>query len=169
MEAVLFASAEPVATDKLAEILEIDKSTIEKIIHNLASRRNEKESGLKIVREENCWQLVTKAEFAPYVRKALEIRRNAPLTQAAMEVLSIVAYNQPVTKGYLEQVRGVDCSGTVNSLVQKDLIEERGRLDVPGKPIVYGTTLNFLKCFGLQSIHELPKIEEPEQENRQAE
>ena len=90
------------------------------------------------------------------MRDALELKRNTPLSQAAMEVLAVVAYNQPVTKAFVEQVRGVDCSGVIGSLVQKGLLEERGRMELPGRPLLYGTTENFLRCFGLSSIGELP-------------
>lgn len=157
-EAVLFAAGEPVPTERLAQVLEVDRDTVDKLLSNMASRRSEDGSGLKLVRVENNWQLVTKAEFAPYIRQVLEIRRNTPLSQAAMEILAIVAYSQPVTHGYIDEVRGVDCSGTIGSLLQKGLIEERGRMDVPGKPIVYGTTLHFLQCFGLKSLSELPQL-----------
>ena len=168
IEAILFASGEPVALDKIAQILEIDKPTAAKIIGSLSERKNTESSGLKIIRTESSYQMVTKPEFAPYVRKALEIRRNTPLSPAAMEALAIVAYNQPVTKGYIEQVRGVDCSSILNNLVAKNLVEERGRLEVPGRPILYGTTLEFLKCFGLGSIRDLPEVDKAAPEGPEA-
>ena len=102
--------------------------------------------------------MTSKPEFAPYIKSALETRRQTPLTQAALEVLAIVAYNQPVTKSFVEQVRGVDSSGVVNSLVERDLLEEYGRLDLPGRPIAYKTTENFLRCFGMNDISGLPPI-----------
>ncbi len=101
-------------------------------------------------------QFCTNPAFIEPVRQALDLRRNTPLSQAAMEVLAVVAYNQPVTKAFVEQVRGVDCSGVVGSLVQKGLLEERGRLELPGRPLLYGTTENFLRCFQLASIEQLP-------------
>jgi len=104
--------------------------------------------------------------FLAPVRTALDLRSSAPLSQAAMEVLAVIAYNQPVTKAFVEQVRGVDCSGVIGSLVQKALIEERGRLDLPGKPLLYGTTENFLRCMGIRSLLELPPLpQEEETEN----
>ena len=104
------------------------------------------------------FQLVTKDRYAGLIRTALEIRRNTPLSQAAMEVLSIIAYNQPVTKSFVEQVRGVESGQIVNNLAEKGLVEEAGRLDVPGRPIAYRTTLQFLRCFGISSLEQLPPL-----------
>lgn len=157
VEAVLFACGEPVEADKLAVACEIEKETVLKIIDRLNDRYKEG-SGLIITRLGDSYQLATRAELAPYVKTALETRRQAPLTQAAMEVLAIVAYNQPVTKGFVEQVRGVDSSGVVNSLTERGLLEEYGRLDLPGRPIAYKTTENFLRCFGLTELGALPPI-----------
>ena len=106
----------------------------------------------------NRYQLCTRTEFAQSVRQALEIKRNAPLSQAAFEVLAVVAYNQPVTKSFVEQVRGVDCSGVVNTLCQKGLLEEKGRLELPGRPLLYGTTVEFLRCFSFSSLEDLPPL-----------
>ena len=111
-------------------------------------------------------QFAVNPAFLAPVRTALDLRSSAPLSQAAMEVLAVIAYNQPVTKAFVEQVRGVDCSGVIGSLVQKALIEERGRLDLPGKPLLYGTTENFLRCMGIRSLLELPPLpQEEETEN----
>ena len=159
-EAILFASGEPVSIEKIAQTLEIKKSELIKIITNYLDRKNNENNGIKIIIIDNSYQMVAKPEFVKYIRSALEIKRNTPLSNAGMEVLSIIAYNQPVTKGYIEQVRGVDSSGVTNSLLEKGLIEERGRMDVPGKPILYGTTLLFLKCFELSSLNDLPKIDD---------
>lgn len=168
IEAILFASGEPVPVDRLVEALEIDRQTVRKLISKLEDRINGGQGGLCLIRTEDAYQLTTRAEYAPLIRRALDIRRNTPLSQASMEVLAVIAYNQPVTRAYVEEVRGVDCSGIFASLTAKSLIEERGRLDVPGKPILYGTTQDFLRCFGLSSIEDLPPVqeeEEPEQEN----
>ncbi|MEG1437114.1 MAG: SMC-Scp complex subunit ScpB, partial [Oscillospiraceae bacterium] len=108
--------------------------------------------------------LCTRTEFAQQVRSVLDIRRNTPLSQAAFEVLAVVAYNQPVTKSFVEQVRGVDCSGVMASLSQKGLIEEKGRLDLPGRPLIYGTTPEFLRCFCISSLDELPPLPNSETE-----
>ncbi|CDZ24115.1 hypothetical protein CCDG5_0998 [[Clostridium] cellulosi] len=163
IEAVLFASGEPISLDRLAQALETDKNTVQKILSIMMEEREGKEYGVSIVKLDDSYQLATKPEYSHYIRNAVNQRRNMPLSQAAMETLAIVAYNQPVTKGYIEQVRGVDSSRIVSSLVEKGLIEERGRLDVPGRPILYGTTLNFLRCFGLKSLNDLPRIDVDEE------
>ena len=108
---------------------------------------------------EDCYQLCTRAEFAPVIRNALRIDRNRPLSQSAMEVLAVIAYNQPVSKSFVEKVRGVNSSYIINSLVEKGLIEEAGRLDTPNKPTAYRTTSAFLRCFGLDSLSDLPPVE----------
>ena len=158
IEAILFASGEPIELEKLAAAAEIEKETVAKIIDRLNDRYKEQESALVISRLGESYQLMTRPDFAPQIKAALETRRQTPLTQAALEVLAIVAYNQPVTKSFVEQVRGVDSSGVVNSLVERDLLEEYGRLDLPGRPIAYKTTENFLRCFGMQDIANLPPI-----------
>ena len=111
--------------------------------------------------------MCTVEEYADPIRTVMDIRRNTPLSQAASEVLAVIAYNQPVTKAFVEQVRGVDCSGVVASLVARQLIEEKGRLELPGRPLVYGTTEHFLRCFNISSIDELPPL--PQEENEQPE
>ncbi len=110
------------------------------------------------------YQMVTREEYAAVIREALEVKNNTPLSQAALEVLAIIAYNQPVTKSFVEQIRGVDSSSVVNSLVAKGLVQEMGRLEIPGRPISYGTTEHFLRCFGMQSIETLPKIPQPQEQ-----
>ncbi len=159
VEAVLFASGDPIETDKIASAAEIESETVLRLIDRLNDRYKEQGSALMIGKLGDSWQMMTRPEYAGYVKSALETRRQAPLTQAAMEVLAIVAYNQPVTRGFVEQVRGVDSSGVVKSLVERNLLEEHGRLeDVPGRPIAYRTTENFLRVFGLNSIDALPPI-----------
>lgn len=158
VEAILFACGEPIELEKLAAAAEIEKETVEKIIGLLNDRYHEQQSALQIMRLSDSYQMTTRAEFAPKIKAALETRRQVPLSQAALEVLAIVAYNQPVTKSFVEQVRGVDSSGVVNSLVERDLLEEYGRLDLPGRPIAYKTTDNFLRCFGVTDISALPAI-----------
>lgn len=163
-EAILFASGEPVSLERLAEVLELDKPTAEKILNHLTDRFNAENSGVQILRLEDGWQMCTRAEYAGQVRQALDMRRNMPLSQAALEVLAVVAYNQPVTKSFVEQVRGVDCSGVLGSLTSKGLVEERGRLDLPGRPLIYGTTPDFLRCLGISSLDDLPPVEHGEEE-----
>ena len=159
VEAVLFASGEPIEADKLAAAAEIEKETVIKLIDRLNDRYSEQGSSLVVKRLGESYQMMTRPEFARNIKSALENRRQAPLSQAALEVLAIVAYNQPVTRGFVEQVRGVDSSGVVKSLTGRNLLEEYGRLeDVPGRPIAYKTTENFLRCFGLNSLDALPPI-----------
>ena len=169
IEAVLFASGDPVSADKLAEALEMDKPTLVKLLALMIEKKQSKESGLCIVRMDDTYQLCTKECFATQIRGVLEQRRNVPLSQAAMEILAIVAYNQPVTKGFIEQIRGVDSSGVVSSLVAKGLIEEKGRLELPGRPLLYGTTENFLRCFHLASLTELPPVQHSAEEQQEPE
>lgn len=158
VEAMLFAAGEPVEAAKLAEILGVDLETITKVLSHYGALLDENNRGICLVRMNGKYQLCTRDIYQDEVRRLLEIRKNTPLSQAAFEVLAIVAYNQPVTKSFIEQVRGVDCSGSVSGLIQKGLIEEKGRLDLPGKPLVYGTTDRFLRCFSLQSLDELPPL-----------
>lgn len=165
IEAMLFAAGDAVEAVKLAEVLELDLESITKILSCLEDKYEDKNSGLKLVRMDGKYQLCTREEYGDDVRALLEIKKNTPLSQAAFEVLAIVAYNKTVTKSFIEQIRGVDCSGSVANLIQKGLIEEKGRLDLPGRPLVYGTTDRFLRCFSLNSLDdlpELPKIEELE-------
>ncbi len=162
-EAVLFASGEPLSLDRLTQIFEITPEKCVSTLEALAKKLEDDESGLKLVRMENTYQLATKNEYAEYIKKAFDIRRRTPLSSAALEVLAVVAYNQPVTKSFIEQVRGVDCSGVVTTLVEKGLLEERGRLELPGKPLLYGTTKNFLRVFGLSDLSDLPPL--PKNEN----
>ncbi len=165
LEAMLFAAGDPVEAGKLADVLELDIETVEKLLGTLGAQYDERNSGLMLIRIDNKYQLCTREVFSENVRKLMEIRKNAPLSNAAFEVLAIIAYNKTVTRSFIEQVRGVDCSGPVSSLVQKGLIEEKGRLDLPGRPLIYGTTDRFLRCFSLNSLDdlpELPKIEEVE-------
>lgn len=159
IEAVLFACGEPIELEKLAAAAEIEKETAERIVERLNDRYKEQNSAFTIGKLGDSYQMMTRPEFARYIKSAMETRRQAPLTQAALEVLAIVAYNQPITRAFVDQVRGVDSSGVVRSLVERNLLEEHGRLnDVPGRPIAYKTTENFLRCFGLSSLEDLPPI-----------
>ena len=157
-EAVLFASGEPVEITKFCEVFDIDGETVEQVMDMLSDRLSNSGSSLKLVRLDFAYQLCTKKEYAEYIRSVLDLRRKTPLSQAALEVLAVIAYNQPVTKAYVEQVRGVDCSGVISTLVEKNLLEEKGRLELPGRPLLYGTTSNFLRCFGLKSLKDLPEV-----------
>ena len=162
-EAVLFSGGEPQSIDRFSQVFDITPEKVVKVMEALEKKLNEQKSGLELLRLDNTYQLATKAEYADYIKKMFDIRRRTPLSPAALEVLAVVAYNQPVTKSFIEQVRGVDCSGVVTTLVEKGLIEERGRLELPGKPLLYGTTKNFLRCFGINDLSELPPL--PKNEN----
>lgn len=157
-EAVLFASGDPVSLNKLAESLQTDLAETQHILELLDNDLNQNTSGICLKKMEDKYQLCTKSEFADDVRSVLEQKKNTPLSNAAFEVLAVIAYNQPVTRSFVDQVRGVDCSGVISSLVRKGLIEEKGRLDLPGKPILYGTTPVFLRCFCLESLEDLPAL-----------
>lgn len=163
LEAMLFAAGDPVEVSKLADVLELDIETVEKMLGTLGAEYDERNSGLMLIRIDNKYQLCTREAFSENVRKLMEIRKNAPLSNAAFEVLAIIAYNKTVTRSFIEQVRGVDCSGPVSSLVQKGLIEEKGRLDLPGRPLIYGTTDRFLRCFSLNSLDDLPELPKTEE------
>jgi len=165
-EAILFAAGEPVGLDRLSEASGIDPDTVAKIIGQLERKYNVSESGLRIIRLEDSYQITTRTEYAPFIKTALEIKRHAPLSQAALEVLAVVAYNQPVTKAYVEQIRGVDSNSVVNTLAERGLIEEAGRLDLPGRPVTYRTTQAFLRCFGLNEIGQLPPFPDEEGQMR---
>ncbi len=164
IEAIMFAYGEPISIDKLSEASGIDKVTAGKLVSQLERRYNVQGSGLRIIRLDNAYQLATRPETAPYVKAALENYRQTPLSQAAMECLAIIAYNQPVTKGFIEQIRGIDSGSVVNTLVERGLAEEAGRLELPGRPVAYRTTDTFLRCFGLTSLDELPPL--PTQEGQ---
>lgn len=158
LEAVLFASGDPISVDRLSQTFEIQPEEIDGLIKQLEAKLDENNSGVKVVRLENTYQLVTRDEFADYIKKAFDIKRRTPLSPASLEVLAVIAYNQPVTRAFIEQVRGVDCSGVVSTLVEKGLIEERGRLELPGRPLLYGTTKIFLRSFGLNDLSDLPPL-----------
>ena len=158
IETILFASGEPVELYRLSQASGIDVGTIPSMIKLLNERYDGCGSGICIKKLDSSYQMCTREEFAPQIRMALETKKNTPLSNAGMEALTIIAYNQPVSKSFVENVRGVDSSSVVNNLVEKGLVEEAGRLDVPGKPIVYRTTPVFLRTFGLSSIADLPPL-----------
>jgi len=164
IEAILFACGEPCEISKIAQVLEVSEETIIEYAKELQSEYENR--GIVLVFIESSLQLCSNPKYVSNVRSILDIRRNTPLSQAALEVLSVVAYNQPVTKAFIEQVRGVDSSGVISSLVNKNLIEEKGRLELPGRPLLYGTTQAFLRCMNITSLEELPPLpktkEEPE-------
>lgn len=162
-EAVLFSGGEPISIDRFSQVFDISPERVVEVMEALSKKLAGNDRGVGLVRMENTYQLATKEKYAGYIKKMFDIKRRTPLSPAALEVLAVVAYNQPVTKSFIEQVRGVDCSGVVTTLVEKGLIEERGRLELPGKPLLYGTTKNFLRCFGISDLTELPPL--PKNEN----
>lgn len=168
IEAILFASGSSVETERIAQALEISELQVKKHISALIDDYTRAERGITIIKLGNSCQMVSCKEYAPQIRKVMDLRRNTPLSQAALEVLAVVAYNQPVTKAFIEQVRGVDCSGVLGSLSSKGLVEEKGRLELPGRPLLYGTTENFLRCFNLSSLDELPPLPENDEDNGEA-
>lgn len=167
IEGILFAAGEPVGVERLCMTLEIDRATADTVCQRLADKYSYERRGIRLVRLESCYQLCSAPEFAPYIRKAFESRKPARLSQPALEVLAIIAYNQPTTKAYVDQVRGVDSAYTVGLLTERDLIEECGRMAVPGRPILYRTTQNFLRSFGLPSLEDLPELPNASAEDEQ--
>ena len=161
-EAILFASGEPVEAVRIAEALELETEVVTGALWELQQALDERQSGICLLKLGSKYQLCSRVEYAQQVRSVLDIKKNTPLSPAAFEVLAVVAYNQPVTKAYIEQIRGVDCSGVVSTLCQRGLLEEKGRLDLPGRPLLYGTSANFLRCFGLSSLDQLPPLPQKE-------
>lgn len=158
IESILFASGDPVPLDRICRALDMDLASVEALSADLCDLYAERAGGIRVIRLENSLQMISERKYADYVRLALEIRKKPSLSATALEVLAIIAYKQPVTRQYVEQVRGVDSSYTIGMLAEKGLIYEAGRLDVPGRPILYRTTDDFLRCFGLSSLRELPEI-----------
>ncbi len=159
IEAILFAAGEKVEAGRLAMALEADEKDIMEAADALADEMAFARRGIRILKLENAYQMVSSGEMADYVTKALETRKPPKLSASQLETLTIIAYYQPATKAMVEQIRGVDSSYSVGALLTKELIEEAGRLNVPGRPILYKTTHNFLRTFGLQSLSDLPAID----------
>ena len=159
IEAILFAAGESVEVSRLSFALETDKDEVRKAADALADTYAFERRGVRIIRLEDAYQMVSSGEMADYVTKALETRKPPKLSAAQLESLTIIAYYQPATKAMVEQIRGVDSSYSISALMNKKLIEEAGRLNVPGRPIQYRTTDAFLRTFGLTSLEELPPIE----------
>ena len=159
LEAVLFASGEPVSSERLCTVLDIDKVDLESLALKLAEEYDASARGIKLIRLEDRYQLVSRPDYAEYIRQATETGKPPMLSQAALEVLAVIAYRQPVTKTFIESVRGVDSGYTISSLCDKGLAETCGRLDMPGRPLLYRTTEKFLRSFGLLDLEQLPYIE----------
>lgn len=158
IESILFASGDSIAKSHIAEILEISEKSVEKEIEKLRNFYKNNNRGFKIIEIEDEYQLCTVEENFKYIQMIKEPKKRQALSSAAFETLSVIAYNQPVTRGSIEFIRGVNSDASVNKLVERGLIEERGRLDAPGRPILYGTTQEFLRSFGLRSLEDLPDV-----------
>jgi len=167
LEGVLFAAGEPVPVERLCLGLEVDRPTLDAVAQQLMDQYSYDHRGIRILKLDTSYQMCSSPEFAPSIRKTLESRKPARLSQPALEVLSIVAYYQPVTRAYVDQVRGVDSSYTMGLLLERELIEEAGRLAVPGRPMQFKTTKNFLRSFGMSSLEELPELPNQSQEGSQ--
>jgi len=160
IEAMLFASGDPVQQETLIEILEIDKKTLGLVVSQMMNEFMEQNRGIMIREINGGYQLCSNPDYFEYVKKLFEPKQKHGLSQAALETLAIVAYNQPVTKAGVERIRGVNSDSAINSLVERNLVAEAGRMDAPGKPILYETTEEFLRCFGYKSLADLPLAEE---------
>ncbi len=165
IEAILFAAGHPISYDKLADVLNKTPVQVRKIVREYAEEYNSIDSpvprGVLLLTFDDSCQLCTMEQYGQYIREALGIRRGGNLSASSIEVLAIVAYNEPATRAYIDTVRGVDSNYSVNTLCEKHLIEPCGRLDAPGRPMLYRTTEDFLRVFGLNSLDELPEIALP--------
>ena len=158
VEGILFASGEPVHIDRICLALDLDKLSAEQVLQQLGDYYSFERRGIRLIRMEDSWQLCSAPEYADMIRRAFEIRKTAKLSQPALEVLAVIAYYQPTTRAYVDQIRGVDSSYTIGLLLDRKLIEECGRLQVPGRPRLYRTTKNFLRAFHISSLEELPTL-----------
>ena len=152
LEAMLFACGDPVEASRLADVLELDVESVTKMLSCLSDTYEERNSGLRLIRVDGKYQICTREEYGDDVRKLLEIKKNTPLSQAAFEVLAIIAYNKTVTKSFIEQIRGVDCSGSISNLLPTGLIEEKGRLELTVRLLVYGSQDRLFSSFTLFSL-----------------
>ena len=158
IEAILFAMGEAVELSRIAKAIQQDVTTTENIIRNMMIHYQEEERGIQIIELENSFQLCTKKEYYDSLIRIAAQPKKPTLTDVMLETLSIIAYKQPVTKAEIEKIRGVKCDHAINKLLEYDLITELGRLDAPGRPLLFGTTEQFLRCFGVKSLEELPEL-----------
>jgi len=159
IESLIFSYGDPLSLDKICEILELDRKTARNLMKNFIDKYNSANKGI-IIRELNDkYQMCSNPDYYDYVAKLYQIRQKQALSQAAYEVLSIIAYNQPITKGKIEQIRGVNFDSAITRLLERNLIKEAGKLDIPGRPRLYETTDEFLRCFGFKSIRDLPMLD----------
>lgn len=167
IEAILFSNGDSVEKSRIAQALEIPEKLVDESVDKLIDDYKAGDRGITIIKLDSAYQMTAVKQYAEQIRTVMDLRRNTPLSQAALEVLAVVAYNQPVTKAFVEQVRGVDCSGVIGSLTTKGLIEEKGRLELPGRPLLYGTTEHFLRCFNISNLEELPPLPEDDKKGRE--
>ena len=160
IEALLFIWGDPLSIKDISKILEIDEKQIEEILGEMQNDFNYNRRGIKIIRIDNKYQLCTRPEHYPWISKLTQQKGSKTLSAAALETLSIIAYKQPITKNEIEGIRGVRCDKAVETLINRELIEEKGRLERTGRPIIYGTTDEFLKYFGLEDLDDLPELKD---------
>lgn len=169
IEAILFAAGDPVGVDRMALAIGAGRDQIEVNLKALMDAYSFERRGMRIIRLEDAYQMVSAQELSEVITRALETRKPPKLSASALETLTVIAYYQPTTKAFVEQIRGVDSSYTISALLNKKLIEEQGRLSVPGRPILYGTTPDFLRTFGIASLDDLPEVDLPKAQTQQLE
>ena len=169
IEAILFAAGDPVGVDRMALAIGAGRDQIEENLKALMDAYSFERRGMRIIRLEDAYQMVSAQELSEVISRALETRKPPKLSASALETLTVIAYYQPTTKAFVEQIRGVDSSYTISALLNKKLIEEQGRLSVPGRPILYGTTPDFLRTFGIASLDDLPEVDLPKAQTQQLE
>lgn len=160
VEAILFACAEPISAQQIAQAVGVDVFEIQQTLITLKAEYSRQGRGICLLQLEDRWQMAARTEYLSMIQSVMATRKNTPLSPAALEVLAIIAYNQPVSRAFVEQVRGVDSSSTIQKLMQRGLVEEAGRLDLPGRPLSFRTTDVFLRTFGLSGLEELPPLHE---------
>ena len=169
IEAILFAAGDPVGIERMALAIGAGSDQIEAALKELMDTYSFERRGMRIIRLEDAYQMVSAQGLSDVITRALETRKPPKLSASALETLTVIAYYQPTTKAFVEQIRGVDSSYTISALLNKKLIEEQGRLSVPGRPILYGTTPDFLRTFGIASLEELPEVDLPQAQTQQLE
>ena len=169
IEAILFAAGDPVGVDRMALAIGAGRDQIEENLKALMDAYSFERRGMRIIRLEDAYQMVSAQELSEVITRALETRKPPKLSASALETLTVIAYYQPTTKAFVEQIRGVDSSYTISALLNKKLIEEQGRLTVPGRPILYGTTPDFVRTFGIASLDDLPEVDLPKAQTQQLE
>lgn len=162
LEAVLFSLGEAVEIERLAQALEVREDEVRDAFEKLKTKYEKENRGIKLIEIDGSVQMCSNPDYFECIKRVTQIEKQAGLSSAALETLSIIAYNQPVTKGTIEFIRGVDCTYSVTRLLERGFIDELGRAETPGRPILYGTTMEFLRCFGLKSLEELPPLPEKE-------